>query len=281
MNLIPTSTLKVQSFAGALYGVQVGTSTMASVNADIANSSLNETLSGYFATTFGTWTNAAIAARLVTNLGISDAGAAAAVTYVLGKLNGVLPENKGEAILNILTDFSGLTSHAVYGAAATAWNAKLAIAVDYTGADDVAVGFVPTTFTLTADLDSFTGGDSGDTFISLPVNSDPFLDSYNFDTLDGGAGVDTLNIIATTGGFATVSNIENIDIRTIASEGSSVQIDMSMVTGVDTLTAQSLGAELILSDVQEIFDVVLHKQRSWNRRWHWQRPDHQLRPQQS
>lgn len=149
MALIPTSTLVVQSFAGALYGVQLGTNTMAAVNRDIANLGLNPTLNAYFSYSFGNLTAAQVAARLVANLGITT-GSDNAVAYVVGQLGAAPAAKRGEVISSILQAFSGLTADATYGAAATAWNSKMDAAADYTGTTDVAVGTAVSTFTLTA-----------------------------------------------------------------------------------------------------------------------------------
>ena len=72
MALIPTSTAIVQSYAGALYGKQIGTVTMAAVNRDIDNMGLNSTLNAYFSYSFGTETATQVATRVVTNLGITE-----------------------------------------------------------------------------------------------------------------------------------------------------------------------------------------------------------------
>ena len=50
--VFPTNASQVQAFAGALFGVQVGSATMAQVNADIlANGGLTATLNGYYSAT--------------------------------------------------------------------------------------------------------------------------------------------------------------------------------------------------------------------------------------
>lgn len=74
----------------------------------------------------------------------------------------------------------------------------------------------PQTFTLTAGTDSFTGASTNDTFIA----SSTTLSSV--DTLDGGAGIDTLNYtnsgeFGTTLDNALISNIEIINIRNVSS----------------------------------------------------------------
>jgi hypothetical protein len=114
-------------------------------------------------------------------------------------------------------------------------------------ADD---GVAYQTFTLTADQETFIGNAKDNVFNSSPSNG--ILDTYVGDTLNGGDGTDTLNIISVSGGFFSASNIENINIRTLAI-GTGTPIEMSNVTGVDTLTVTASSPVLLL-DVQETFD---------------------------
>jgi hypothetical protein len=74
----------------------------------------------------------------------------------------------------------------------------------------------PQTFTLTAGADSFTGASSNDTFIANSITLSAV------DTLDGGAGIDTLNYTnsgpsGTTLANALISNIEIINVRNVSS----------------------------------------------------------------
>ena len=153
MALIPTSTALVQTFAGALYGKQIGTVTMAAVNRDIDNLGLDTALNSYFTYSFGNETATQVATRLVTNLGITD-GADNAIAYVVGVLGGKEAKIWGQTIAGILADFSKMTSDPTYGAAATAWNTKIEAAVAYTGTTDVTIGTVVSTFMLTASIDT-------------------------------------------------------------------------------------------------------------------------------
>ena len=149
MSFVPTSTAIVQSFAGALYGRQIGTVTMAAVNRDIDNVGLNSTLNSYFAFSFGNETATQVATRVVTNLGITE-GSANAIAYIVGVLGSKSASVWGQTVSEILAAFSSMTADATYGAAATAWNTKVEAAAAYTGTTDVAIGTVVSTFTLTA-----------------------------------------------------------------------------------------------------------------------------------
>ena len=102
---IVTDTVSVQRFAMGLFGVQVGTVTMAQVDKQIDRSSLGATLNSYYVSAFGAQTTAQVAATLVSNLGITGAGVADAVAYVTAKLNATAPAARGEEIASIINMF--------------------------------------------------------------------------------------------------------------------------------------------------------------------------------
>jgi len=249
MALIPTSTLIVQRFASALYDVQVGTTTMNAVMHDIDNNGLSPTLNGYFAASFGSLTNTQVANLLVTNLGIPSAGAAEAVAYVVGKLNGVPTASKGAVIAGILADFSNLTSHPVYGEAATAWNAQIAYAVAYDGTVDLPAGTVESTYTLTTGLDEVP---NTATLIKGIVDGTTSANSTfsAADEIDATAANNTtLRLSVMDGGNAAyvyMNNVDNVDIHA-AVAGETITFNagdwtnigaVNLASGVDGLTVR-------------------------------------------
>ncbi|WP_187275164.1 DUF4214 domain-containing protein [Methylobacterium sp. WL120] len=101
-----------------------------------------------------------------------------------------------------------------------------------------------TTFTLTTGVDSgaaFTGGAGNDTFNGV-VGANATLTSL--DSLNGGAGTDTLNITHTAGNGGlvipngvTVANIENVVLSNTLGQ---INVDASSFTGLQNITAQQL-----------------------------------------
>ncbi len=243
--VFPTNASQVQAFAGALYGVQVGTTTMAQVNADIAaNGGLASTLNSYYAATFGSVATSTVASTVAANLGLTGDALASGTAYITAQLNGAAAGARGAVISNIVNLFGTLSSDATFGAAATAWNAKVATAAAYTGATNVAVGTVVATntaFTLTTGVDygtSFTGGAGDDTFNAL---ADGLLTTG--DTLTGGAGTDTLtsrHTITTDASIApTTSGIEILKVRLDHDGGAADAVTYSMVDVVGATEVQS------------------------------------------
>jgi len=108
----------------------------------------------------------------------------------------------------------------------------------------------PTTaqaFTLTTASNSFTGGTGADTFSAVIDQATPANSTITAaDVLDGGAGIDTLNVtgVGTTldvFGSALVSNIEIVNIRATTANS----IDASLASGITEVNA-NLGAGTVL-----------------------------------
>ena len=250
MAFLPTNATSVQAFAGALYGLQVGTATMAQVNNDITSfGGLNNALNAYYSASFGSTATATVAANLVANIGISAANSAAAVSYVTGVLNATAASARGAAVMNILNQLASLSSDATFGADATAWNTKVATAVAYTGAADAASGSVVNqTFTLTTGVDNVVGGAGADTITADNTATSKQLTVA--DAVNGGAGTDTLKVFNATGdaidGLATilassVSNVENVYLNNGALTNTKT-LDISTATGITSLTVDSPAA---------------------------------------
>jgi len=250
MAFLPTNATSVQAFAGALYGLQIGTGTMTQVNNDITSfGGLNNALNAYYSASFGSTATATVAANLVANIGISAANSAAAVSYVTGVLNATAASARGAAVMNILNQLASLSSDATFGADATAWNTKVATAVAYTGAADAASGSVVNqTFTLTTGVDNVVGGAGADTITADNTATSKQLTVA--DAVNGGAGTDTLKVFNATGdaidGLATilassVSNVENVYLNNGALTNTKT-LDISTATGITSLTVDSPAA---------------------------------------
>ena len=243
-----TNAVKIQAFAGALYGIQVGTATMAQVNADIAsNGGLLNTLNGYYATAFGSVANATVAASVAANLGLTGDALASGTAYITAQLNAAAPAARGAVISTVLDQFAALTADATFGAAATAWNTKVEAANAYTGATNAAMGATVgqgTAFTLTPGADNIVGTVANDAITALTIRADGEDKSTfsAFDAIDGGAGTDTLNIYtnANNGGynslFPTMGSVKNVEIVNIYNiDGGANLADASTFVGVTQL----------------------------------------------
>ena len=163
-----TNALKVQAFAGAVYGIQVGTTTMAQINADITSAGgLSNALNGYYTSSFGSVANATVGTTVATNLGLTGDALTNGAAYITAQLNAAAPGARGAVISTILDLFAGLTADATYGAFATAYNTKVDVANAYTGATNVTIGTVvaaaASVFTLTTSAETVNGTSGNDT----------------------------------------------------------------------------------------------------------------------
>lgn len=270
---LPTLTyqnnLKIAQIANALYGSVVGTTTNNAVLADIASVGYDATVNSYYTFSFGNMSAATVAANMAANLGITAASVGAAnvtvaTNYIVAALNAA-PGAEGVAVTNVLSLWSGLTADPIFGAAATAWNATIADAQAYTASGataDVAIAnaTVGAVFPLTTGVDAMTGTAGADTFNAYIYDNENSLQSG--DTIDGGAGNDTLFAdIGNSQNFAITahtSNIETVQIRVQAGQWDSADnniagvgiIDAERMDGVTTYENNNSRADLVIEDVR-------------------------------
>ena len=251
MPVFITNTVHIQRYANAVYGIQVGSATMAQVDKDITSlGGIDKALNAYYAGSGQS--NATVAANIVKNVGIVAGGTitAQAVTdataYVLAQLN-ANKGNEGSTIKGILNSFGTMTADAVYGAAATKFNADVDNALAYTGSTDVAVGSVVSAnaFTLTADVNMFVGGAGADVFGATNATL------QSFDTVNGGAGHDKL-VLSLAGDYTGGASITNIEEIVVTTDGSTRTTSLAGVAGVTTLTSASSGHTAVFTGVGAI-----------------------------
>jgi len=244
----PTSANQVQAFSGAMYGLQIGSVTMAQINNDItAYGGLNNALNSYYTASFGSATTASVATTVATNLGLTGDSLAAGTAYITAQLNAAAAGARGAVIANTLNLFSGLASDATFGAAATAWNAKVDLAAAYTGSTNVAIGSVVVAageeFALTTGIDrgaDFTGGAGNDSFSGAASTLTAL------DALDGGAGSDSLSLSSASAitQTATSYTVSNIETANVVSAGV-VTVDSSAWSGLTALNVNSTGGSTL------------------------------------
>jgi hypothetical protein len=237
---LPTNASQVQAFAGALYGIQVGTTTMAQVNNDIlANGGLAKTLNSYYAASFGSVATATVAASVASNLGLTGAALTSGTAYITAQLNSAAAGARGEVISNIVNLFAGLAADATFGAAATAWNTKVAVAVSYTGAGNVAAGtLLPSNVNFSTNFEQLIGTAGNDTFNGVAGTGATIS---VVDTLDGGAGTDTLRVI-TDGALTlpgTMTSIERLIVNDTAHQSVNIATGVLATAGILDLTFQA------------------------------------------
>ncbi|PVE05174.1 hypothetical protein [Limnohabitans sp. Rim28] len=258
MSFFPTNANQVQAFAGAMYGTQIGSVTMAQVTSDIAAAGgLKNALNAYYSASFGSLPTATVAATVAANLGLTGAALTSGAAYITAQLNGVAAGARGALISDIVNLFGTLSADATFGAAATAWNTKVAAAVAYTGAANVAAGTVvaapASVFTLTDDIADTTGTAGNDTFKGI-INddgTDNLSTIQTGDLIDGGAGVDKLEISviedAGTTPMIELANVEQVYIRSLNNGNG---IDASLWTDVQQIWNNRSTDDLDVANVQ-------------------------------
>lgn len=274
MATISLSSTVVARAAAALYGVQLGASTMNAVLAE-ANyaGGVESLLNTLYARDFGSKSNASVAATIVSNLGITGANAADATDYVAFVLGSAPANGKGAAVAQALNAFAGMGSDATFGAAATAFNSSISSALAYAqraGTVDAAFGAGAGSLTLALGQDFLTGTPGNDTILSRIIGSSNSLESG--DWIDGGAGTDRLVAdLGGTQGFAITpetKNVEEFAVRAQARATDSgdnnvagpqvVKVDAQRMVGVNHYESTNSRADVIVEDVR-ILDSQITK----------------------
>lgn len=140
-------------------------------------------------------------------------------------------------------------------------------------AEAAAVGANGQTFTLTINQDNFVGNTGNDTFVAGAAQDGAGLlinTLQDVDSLDGGAGTDTLQATVTDAGTAavpaaakiapTLKNIENIEVRFVGAQAN--ELSLVGATGVQSITvANSTNAGGVVSNVGAAANLAVKNQQ--------------------
>lgn len=229
---ISTNGTVIARFAGALYNQQLSNATYEEVVTWSNTNPLSGLLNAVYQRDFSNATDAAVANIIITNLGL--AAVPGLGNWLAAQLTAA-GANKGAKIAELLNGFAQTpASDPVYGAAAAAWNNQVANSQILSqtegnaGGEFSTLGTTPAgaTFTLTTGLDTIVGTSGNDTINAVPVQgmgiySGGVSTLNGYDSIDGGAGADTLNIYTgdeyenagNENQVGTISNVETINIH--------------------------------------------------------------------
>jgi len=273
----------------ATYMTQTEGATVDSLYSIVLNSSVGQTAKYYP----NYLTNAQFADRLAANLlgakgaVVADDSWQAGADWAKAALDGGMTRAEVakmavEAVAAIPTD------DASYGAAVATFNNKVAVSEYYTltaggsstnitnlGAildtitaatdvtdtaalqaivDSSAVSTTGETFTLTTGADSKTGTSGNDTFdASLSSSSMTFGPA---DTIDGGAGTDTLTIISNAAGSYSAGSMKNIEVINLTASGGATTLALAGVTGVQKVNNSGSTVDVTVSGLVSLATEV-------------------------
>lgn len=258
--------------AASIWGLKLGNATTNAVLTQInflgANdAAVNTVVNQAHNSSFGSFSNAAIAESFVNNLGLTGAARAEGLAYTVDQLNATVSGERGAKLLEITNLFAALTSDPTYGSFATEFNAKVAAAVAYSatpGTVDAALGDLPssTSFVLGLGQDNLTGTAGDDTFDAYIIDNANTLQSG--DMVNGGAGDDTLFAdMGSSQAFAVtphVTDVEKIVVRGQAnaldtgdnnvSGPQVVKIDAERISGETWYESNNSRADVQIEDVR-------------------------------
>lgn len=108
--------------------------------------------------------------------------------------------------------------------------------------------------TLTTSADNKVGGSGNDTFdASLSSSSMTFGPA---DTLDGGAGTDTLTIVANAAGTYSAGSLKNIENINLTASGGAVNLSLTGATGVQSVVNSGSTQDVTISGLSDLTTVV-------------------------
>jgi S-layer protein len=249
MSLLATTDTQIIRVVEALYNLRPGSIYLNNFQNFVTEHSIDG-FANSLAADFESSTAAELAAIVTSNLGLTGGALTAGNAYLEAQFT-ANSAARGKVILDAMNTLSGMESDAVYGAAATLYNADVTASLVYsqvaanttvTTSDAATDVDAVATFTLTTGTDSLTGTASNETF-SAGEGAAGVATLTAGDSIDGGAGTDTIKFIETdaitglpTG--ATISNVENFTII----GGNDVTFDSSSISGLTTLQATTAGA---------------------------------------
>jgi hypothetical protein len=256
--------LQLARIAGAVFNQQLSASDYSEIlAANKTAAELNAWANSAVASEFRNKTTKDVATALLNNVGLSTV--AGLENWVTGQLNaGGGLAKAGETILAMLNDFSNMsTTDATYGAAVTTFNQKSAnsqaisqTAGAQTGTYAAVSSSAPSALiSLTSSVDNRTGGSGSDTFSAISDGTTVTSTTINAgDSLDGGAGTDTLSLTlmgaATAIGGVTTNGVEKLQIQTVQTGASSY--DALLSTGLTEVTAIGSSQALTVSNLASI-----------------------------
>ena len=236
--------------AGGLYNTVLSNATYLELVAQDPSTVANK----LYAADFGKMTDAAVGTAIVANLGLSALTGLDA--WVAAQLTAAGAANKGAKIVSMLNDFSAMTADTTYGTYATAFNTKVDAALaasQTTGKAEAkfsAAAPTITSFTLTTGVDAIVGS-AGDDTITAPATvaatgaAQTTINSG--DTIDGGAGIDTLTLTLAAANNNSLSGLTITNVEKISYVGSD-NLGAGAATTAAAVTAKATAdAALVLA----------------------------------
>jgi len=248
LTLLATPDTQIIRVVEALYNQTPGYTYLANFRTFTTDNGIDG-FANAMAASFASSTDAALAATVTANLGLTGDALSAGNAYLEAQF-AAAPAARGKAVLDAMNALATLESDATYGAAATAFNADVVASTSYsivtTNTAALAAG-AGQSYSLSTATDNLTGTAGDDTFnAAAPAAATQTLASS--DSIDGGAGTDTLNATianASTYGLSGLSNVENLS----ANFSDAGTITMQGATGVTSITNNASTAAAVVTAI--------------------------------
>ena len=240
LTLLATTDTQIIRVVEALYNQTPGYTYLANFRTFTADNGIDG-FANALAADFASSTDAALAATVTANLGLTGDALTAGNAYLEAQF-AADAAGRGKAVLDAMNALATLGNDAVYGAAATAFNAEVVASTTYsmvaTNTTPLAVG-AGQSYNLTTAVDNLTGTAGDDSFYASNATANAAGQTFSSaDAVNGGEGADSLTAsigAAGTYGTSGVSNVETMS-GTFTAGGT---VSLQGNTGITTVESQS------------------------------------------
>jgi len=248
LTLLATTDIQIIRVVEALYNQKPGNTYLENFKTYVASESL-DSFANLLAADFSTQSDADFAAVITGNLGLTGEALTAGNAYLEAQF-AANPGARGKVVLDAMNELSSMESDPTFGAVATAYNANVVASYEYssnTANTQVGVPGAGASYTLTNAADTLVGTTGGDTFTAGYTTASGMTFQSN-DSVDGGAGDDSLNITVGTTGTAQAGSLTNVETvkGTFSAAGT---ISLLGATGVTSVNASGSTAAAVMSNL--------------------------------
>jgi len=248
LTLLATTDIQIIRVVEALYNQKPGNTYLENFKTYVASEGLDG-FANLMGASFSSQSDAEFAAVITGNLGLTGDALTAGNAYLEGQF-AANPAARGKVVLDAMNELSSMESDPTFGAVATAYNANVVASYEYsanTANTQVGVPGAGATYTLTNATDALTGTTGGDTFTAAYTAASG-MTYQSGDSVDGGAGDDTLNITVGTTGTAQAASLTNVEAvkGTFSAAGT---VSLLGATGVTSVNASGSTAAAVISNL--------------------------------
>lgn len=247
--LLNTTDTQIIRVVEALYNQTPGYTFLTNFRTYTSENSIDD-FANALAGNYSSSSDAALAAIVTANLGLTGDALTAGNTYLEGQF-AAYPTARGKVVLDSMNLLSTLENDATWGAIATAYNADVVASISYstitTNTTALAVG-AGQSYSLTTAADNLMGTSGSDAFTAGLTNS--VMTFSSSDVIDGGDGTDTLNISVNAAGTYQAGSLTSVESVSTSFTGAGT-VSLAGATGVTSVALSASTTDGVYSGIAD------------------------------